>query len=161
MTTQEYIDAAMKKTGSTSYYQLAKAIGISQSRISDYRKKRIRPDEYACTRLAVALGLDPVVVIGDIAIEFEKSAERREWWQGFLARAGRLFGIALMLGLLCMFISPNGLQAGTRVAEGAEHMGILCALGVLLLHWLFAYKSVPCNPADPARVKALILIRFC
>lgn len=116
MTIQEYLDAAMKATGSASYYQLSKAIGLSQARISDYRKKRIKPDEYACTRIALALGIDPVTVIGDIAIEFEKSAERRQWWQDFLRHAGKASAIAGTLVLIYFGSSPTVQAAGAATS---------------------------------------------
>src|SRR3569832_823533 len=127
MNTLEYLDAAMKATKSTTDYQLAKALGINRGRISDYRKLKIRPDEYACTRLAVALGLDPVIVLGEIALEWEKRPERREWWQGFLSHAGKL-SVIVTLVLLFSTTSPNVHAHGISNASDVSHNIPLCAL---------------------------------
>src|SRR3569832_831357 len=125
MITTEYLDAATKATKSTSDYQLAKHLGLSTGRISDYRTGRIKPDEYACTRIAIALGLDPVVVIGDIAVEFEKSAERRQWWQDFLGHAGKLTVTAATLAMLFTPTYPNAQEHGNETRKATNGRDII------------------------------------
>lgn len=127
MNTIEYLDAAMAATQSKTDYQLSKSLGLPNNRISDYRKHHRKPDEYACTRIAVALGIDPVIVIGEIAMEWEKRPERREWWNDFLRSAGRA-GAIVTLALTFTLTSPHELQAGTADGEKTTHKEVLCAL---------------------------------
>lgn len=113
MNTTEYLDAAAKATKSLTDYQLAKRLGLSNARISDYRKGHRRPDEYACTRIAVALGVDPAIVIAEIAVEWEKNEERRRWWSDFLRYFGKASAIGGMLVLIYIVSSPVAQAAGS------------------------------------------------
>jgi len=99
----DLMDELKAAEGMTSDYQLSKETGIAQSRISDYRKGRLTPDEYACTRLALALGREPIEVIAMVQAEQAKTEEKREFWRNFLTRAACIAGLAVPLsfGLPC------------------------------------------------------------
>jgi len=90
----DLMDELKAAEGMTSDYQLSKETGIAQSRISDYRKGRLTPDEYACTRLALALGREPIEVIAMVQAEQAKTEEKREFWRNFLTRAACKFSHA-------------------------------------------------------------------
>ena len=156
MNTIEYLDAAMRATESKSDYQLAAKLGISRGRVSDYRHMRIKPDEYACTRIAVALGIDPVIVIGEIALEWEKRPERRDWWRDFLRYAGKASAIA-MVGLICTSISPTVAQAGASTEAKDGHKILLCAIRAILR---FIRKSTTCTTTPQCGSKILIYLKI-
>lgn len=112
MQTKDFLNAAMKATGCKTDYQLAKALEIPTQRISDFRDGKRRADEYTCTRIAIALGVDPITVIAEVAVEWEKNAERRKWWQDFLASATKPTGVAIIVAFLCLITLPNVSEAG-------------------------------------------------
>ena len=98
MNTQEYLKKAREALSVKTDYQLAKALDIRRERISDYLKLRRKPDEYACTRIAIAIGEDPAKVIAEIAVQWEKNDKKRKFWENFLLRAAKqgTFTLALV-----------------------------------------------------------------
>ncbi|GAB7562834.1 hypothetical protein LG202_08730 [Methylobacillus methanolivorans] len=101
----EYFDECKKKLGITSNYALAKALDLSESRVSDYYKGRHTPDNYACFKIAETLEIDPAVVIAEISAENEKNEKKREFFKVFRgacgkAAAGIILGLALSFSLL-------------------------------------------------------------
>ena len=97
MRSQQLIDEAMAATGARTHYQLAKTLGLTTPRISDYAKGKRKPDEYACTKIAIALGKDPAEVIAEVNLEWEKDEKRREFWRNFISRAAKPGGYILAL----------------------------------------------------------------
>ena len=117
MNTVEYLNETKKKLGITSDYALAKALGITKQQVSNYQRLHVKPDEYACTRIAVALGADPAKVIAEIAVEWEKNEKKREFWLNFLSRAASQ--TVITVGLICTSLwwhAPN-LNAMTMTSD--------------------------------------------
>src|SRR3569623_221198 len=119
MKTINYIDAALKATKSKTYNQLAIKLQIPRQRFHEYTQGKARPDEYACTRIAVALGLDPARVIAEIALEWEKSEEKRKFWCDFLRHVGKASAIATA-ALIFTISSPPARADGGQ--SGGNHI---------------------------------------
>lgn len=94
MDINKLLDEAIEALGVENDNQLAVALGILNNRISDYRKGHRKPDAYAATRLALAVGRDPLAVIAEIEAAAAKTERRRSFWRDFLSSAARSTGKA-------------------------------------------------------------------
>ncbi|MFL9711436.1 helix-turn-helix domain-containing protein [Methylobacillus sp. Pita1] len=123
----EYFDECKKKLGITSNYALAKALDLSESRVSDYYKGRHTPDNYACFKIAETLEIDPAVVIAEISAENEKNEKKREFFKVFRGACGKAAaGIILVLGLSFSLLNVPG--DGAAAVNGSLAAGAAAAL---------------------------------
>lgn len=68
MTTLEYLDAVKAAYNITSDYQLAKKLGISTTRISNYRTGRSVMEDDLAVKVAYLLDKNPLTVLADAHI---------------------------------------------------------------------------------------------
>ena len=106
MNTREYVEACKTKLGCHSYYQLAKLLEIVESDLTFYRNDQRVASPYAAFKFAECLGLDPAVVIADIASESEKNPQKRDYFKDFMSRCVKT---------LAVLILAAGLVHGERV----------------------------------------------
>jgi DNA-binding XRE family transcriptional regulator len=85
MNGREYIEACKKQLNLDSYYKLAIALDIAESDIHFYAKEKRLPSVYACFKIAECLGLDPAIIMADIASEEEKNPKKREFFKRFMS----------------------------------------------------------------------------
>lgn len=102
MNTIEYLDAAKARLGIESDYALAKKLGMRASTISNYRAGRGQMDDEIATKVAVAAGIHPGIVMLDMHRARAKTPAEQSIWQeifeGFLTllpRAKSVGSIAL------------------------------------------------------------------
>jgi transcriptional regulator with XRE-family HTH domain len=117
MNAKEYLEAAQNVLKAPNDNKLGVALGLENNRVSDYKKGHRRPDEYACTRIAVALGVDPALVIADIALEWEKNEKKREFWLNFRSRAASLNAITVGLSLCALWLHAPDIHAMTLASD--------------------------------------------
>ena len=82
MDISKVLDEAQKKLGISSDYALSKHTGIKKEYISMYRAGKRTPDAYACSRLADAIGVDPMELLAEVEAATERNPERRAYWEG-------------------------------------------------------------------------------
>ena len=140
--TIELMNEVKRKAGLTSNYQLSKKLELSESDICLCFKGKKHADEYAATRIALALEREPIAVIAEIKAESEKNPKKRIFWVNFLLRAATHCALAVAL-LLGMWEPSEAANVGAH-SEGqgkAEiHNHKLCALAETLrqlARWLF------------------------
>jgi len=109
--TTEYLDEVKRAKGLTSNYALAKWLGIAEQDISRCYQGKKHGDEYICTRIALALGKEPIHVMAEIRAEAEKNKSKREFWLNFLSHAAVV--IVLVTGLVLGFPSTSEADAST------------------------------------------------
>lgn len=105
----DYLDAVKKKLEISSNYALSKALDIERQMVNAYYRGERVPDAYACTRIAVLLEIDPALVIAEVQAEHEKNEKKRQFWQGFASRVGKLTVIIAVS--IFMFFSGNDATA--------------------------------------------------
>lgn len=71
MKTVEYLDAVKAAYSLTSDYQLAKKLGESAARVSQYRVGRTFMDDDLAIKISYLLDLNPLIVLADAHIERE------------------------------------------------------------------------------------------
>ena len=109
-----------RKIGSDN--QAAKLLGISRQALCSYRKGHHIPDDYALTRLALELGMDPLALIAEVRAETEPNKEKRAFWRDFFRRVGRR---ALILPLICGVFWWAGSESQTANANDLTRNNII------------------------------------
>lgn len=100
MNGKEYVEACKRKTKAESLYKLSFELEIDERELNFYAKGERQPSIYACFRFAECLGIDPAVIIADIASETEKNPKKRGYFKSFMsALKVALAGLAIMSAL--------------------------------------------------------------
>ena len=130
MTPAELIDKAKENTGSRSYYELSHKLDISEANLSRSRSGKQVPDFYACTKLAITVGMDPAEVMAEFEMQKEKNETRRAFYRDFLSRARKatVVGILALISIGFCLKGPAG-DGGYQMVNGAA---IAATLGALL-----------------------------
>lgn len=81
MSPTEWLDKAKKKLVIESDYELSKIIGVSQSALTNIRKRNNGMDNYIASRLEDILELKQMTIIIDMEIQKEKNEEKRKYWK--------------------------------------------------------------------------------
>ena len=105
MNTVQWLDHAKSVLSIDSDYKLSKMLGISTTRLSNYRVGRNQMDEQICLSLEKLLKLTPGTILFDIQGERTKCQEAATVFHNLAKRlaAGVL---ALMLGFSTLFYTP-------------------------------------------------------
>lgn len=98
-TIKSLLDAAKEAKGVETPYALAKELGLTKQQVSDYYKGKVVASEFACLRIAKALGRNYEEIQAIVRIEAEKDETRREVWREYLKRLGG-YAASIMLSLL-------------------------------------------------------------
>jgi len=94
--TTDYLDEIKQRQGLTSNYQLAKVLEVSEQDISKCYRNLKHADEYMGTRMALALGIEPIHLLAEIRAEAEKNPKKREFWSNFLRHAAVVTGFLVV-----------------------------------------------------------------
>lgn len=90
MKASEWIDRVKLERGWESDYRAAQELGITRSLVSQYKTgKVITLDSDVTLIVAEALGIDPVEVLADQAMEKSKNDKARSAWRAAMARLGK------------------------------------------------------------------------
>lgn len=94
---KELLDAVKHAKGIATDYALAKTLDLPRARICDYYKGNRVPDEFACLKIAEALGQPLDTIIAKVKAATEKDEKRREVWENYMKRLG---GFAASIALV-------------------------------------------------------------
>ena len=103
-TTIDYLNEAKKVLGIESDYGIAKFLGISNASTSRYMSGDRIIDDYAASKIAGVLGIDPMMVIAAANAEREKTADRKEYWKNFYERLG---GVAAGFAFVTFIVTAS------------------------------------------------------
>lgn len=97
MKTADYLDAAKKKLGISSDYELAKRLAVSTATMSNYRKGKRAFDNTMAVKIAEILGIaDWRKVIAHIELE---RGSNDAFWRRVLGKVAAIAGAALAIAL--------------------------------------------------------------
>lgn len=100
MNGQEYLTACKHKLKLDSNYKLALELEINETDLNYYARGQRVPSVYACFKFAECLGLDPAIILADIASESEKNAKKRNYFKAFMSTCRKaVTGILLITAL--------------------------------------------------------------
>lgn len=116
MKAANWIDRVKAAKGLTSDYAAAKALEITTSTVSWYRRVADKTlDEDTAVKVAHALEINPALVLADQAMERAKNEEARSAWGAVMERLGGM-AVSILLGagmLVGLGASPDA-QAKAR-----------------------------------------------
>ena len=110
-----WIDRVKAVKGWDSDYRVASELGLTRQAISKYRSRESTLDEHFAMQVAIALSIDPAIVLTDQAMERAKNADARSAWSAVLERLG---GVAVSI-MLMAGIGGAGLGSSDVRASGA------------------------------------------
>lgn len=111
MNSAEYVEACKRKLGCKSYYELAKKFDMDERELSFYRHGQRAAAPYAAFKFAECLGLDPAIVVADIASEVEKNPKKRDYFKSFMSRCVKTLAALALLGGLSSLQSAGEVSA--------------------------------------------------
>lgn len=111
-----------------SDYAAAKAMGIRQQAISNYRSKRTLPDDVIALRIAKEVGLDPKAVLAMIAAERAAKMNNEEVAVTWREMAEKLGVLVLVIGGALLVTEPLFLDSGLIYAADCEQALALCIM---------------------------------
>ena len=129
MKINELLDAVKNAKGISTDYALAKTLGLQRARICDYYKGTRAPDEFACLKIADALGMPLDSVIATVKAESEKDETRREAWENYMKRLGGV-AASFLVGILCVVtlsVTSTPLEAAPLLSLAPSGF-VLCKL---------------------------------
>jgi hypothetical protein len=110
MNGKEYIEACKDRLKVNSLYKLAIELDIAERDINFYARGDRLPSVYACFKIGECLGIDPSIIMADIASETEKNPKKRDFFKNFIACCK----VAVAAGLMI-----SALWSSTGADEGA------------------------------------------
>lgn len=102
MKINELLDATKNAKGIKSDGELARALGVSKQAVSDYYNDKRAPDDYACLKIADAIGMPLDTVIATVKAASEKDETRREAWENYMKRLGGVAASFASIILVCV-----------------------------------------------------------
>ena len=115
-TSMEWLDAAKLKAGIKSDYALAKRLGESPNRISNYRTGTSRIGDDVAVKLAAMLEIDPLAILASTHAERATQPAMRSVWE----RIAQKVAAALLIGA---GITGAGTPAPANAAFNSTQMG--------------------------------------
>lgn len=136
------LDDTKQALGISSDYELAKILGVSKQAISNYRLNQRAPDEFACLKIAEALGQPLDSIIAAVKAATEKDETRREAWENYMKRLGGFAAsIALAFVLLVTgIVTPSPAYASNDAASVSVPLRRLCIM--LSRKWKLKVKAI-------------------
>lgn len=111
MNGQEYLKACKNKLKLDTNYKLAIHLEIEDRELNFYATGQRLPSVYACFKIAECLGLDPSIIIADIASESEKNPKKRGYFKSFMSTCTKaVAGILLITALWNTTTAGSGLK---------------------------------------------------
>ncbi|PCI36851.1 MAG: hypothetical protein COB50_04210 [Thiotrichales bacterium] len=136
MNTIEYLDTVKSRYKWVSDYKLSKEIGLSQSRMSNYRCGRSEMDEDMCLKVAKLLKISEAGVLIDIVAERTKSEKASK----ILNRTAKKLIGNICLVIVTIAISCTSLYPIDAMAKIYNSSGVQCILCKIKETLIYDYK---------------------
>lgn len=128
MNTADYCAALKRRLKIESDYGLAKRLGFSRQRVSNYTNGLRVFDNETAVRVAELLQLDPLRVIADMELERASSPDQRKFWE-------RIKAAAVLAAFYVGAASFGALPAPAQASPTFNNNGI--GLHIVRRRWLW------------------------
>lgn len=127
MKIEKLLDATKAALSIETDGELARNLGVSKQAISDYYNGKRAPDDFACLKIAQALGKPLDSVIATVKAASEKDETRRAVWEDYMKRLGGI--AASVLVTLCVTVTLIVTPTLSEAAQGQGfHAGTICIM---------------------------------
>lgn len=132
MKINELLDSVKAAQGLNSDGELARKLDVDKRRVSDYRKGIRIPDEFACLRIAEALGKPLDSVIATVKAATEKDETRREVWENYMKRLGGIAAsfAAGLLVVVTLIVTPSPAEAAPMLNHASYMLCIMLSVAI-------------------------------
>jgi len=90
---------------------LAQKLGLTQAAISHYKNEKRVMDDETCLAVAMALGVDPLQVVGAACIDRAAKTGQHSLWEVFMSRTAQATSAMLALVFVTLFLTVPDAQA--------------------------------------------------
>lgn len=120
------LDETKHAVGVETDYALAKKLDLPRARICDYYKGNRAPDEFACLKIAEALGQPLDTIIARVKAATEKDEKRREVWENYMKRLGGIAAsfVAGIFIVVTLIVTPSPAEAANTSFYSDKSAGI-------------------------------------
>lgn len=137
-TTNEFLDAVKAKHGLASDYALCKKLGVSSSRIGNYRTNRSVFDDLMAVKVAEALEIEPLYVIASVHAERAKKDGEKKVWTDILEKLGGI-AASVVIGFTACALPSQDAFAGATSAHSVYY--VKSARRLKKNHWLSLFPG--------------------
>jgi DNA-binding transcriptional regulator YdaS (Cro superfamily) len=111
MRIEKYLEEVMNSQNLRKDKELADWLGVTASAVSQYRKGTRTMSNEQCVMIALELGIDPLKVIMATDLDKAERAGQKSLWEVFSQRTATAASVALFLGAVTLFLTPDNAQA--------------------------------------------------
>ena len=108
-TTIDYLEELKTKRNLPSDYAISKLLGVSHTRVSNYRVGRSHFDDEMALKVAELLEIDPAEVLAAMQAERTKCPQAKEVWK----RLSESLAASVLVGLFTVFAPVEQADAST------------------------------------------------
>jgi len=122
-----------KNSGGTgSDYAITKMLGVSSSRIANYRKDRSNFDTATCLKVAAILKINPLEIIAAMNAKREKDEVSKKFWKETFQRiTGTAAAVILSLGIYGHSGGISDAYAGSQSANNIDYAQSMSNLNLI------------------------------
>lgn len=123
----DYLAKALEVIEGRTDSQKAASLKIAHNTLSQYKSGERIMDNYACTKIAMILGIDPMDVISAAQVEREKTEEKQLFWREFRKTRGQQSGnadianLCLIVMIMTLLIALLGNATLNIVLQESRH----------------------------------------
>lgn len=130
MKIRELLDAVKNAYDIKTDGELARKLDVDKRRISAYYNGDRVPDEFACLKIAQALGKPLDTIIATVKATSEKDEKRREVWENYMKRIGGMAAsfVAVVFLLVTAIVTSPRAEASALQGFGASEPVTVCIM---------------------------------
>ncbi len=123
MLTNELLDKTKEKIGARKEIELANKLGVTKTRLNNYRSGLCKPDAEACFLIAEIIEEEPAAVIAAIRLDASKEPEKVAFWREKAKKYAASAGIisALLAGSPAQAEEGNAVNNNMHYAHNYKH----------------------------------------
>jgi plasmid maintenance system antidote protein VapI len=106
-----------------SDYALARALGVTPQHISQIRKGRAGIGVLLATKIAEAVGVEPMAVIGATQLSQGKDADESSIWKKYIQHGAHAVALAGAVSILLGAVLPEKANAANGLAPAKSLIG--------------------------------------
>lgn len=120
MKSVKFLEQVKARYGLKNDRQLAVHLNMTSGTISQYMTgKRVMDDE-ACLAVALALDINPMLVVGAACIDRAEKSGQKSLWEVFMSRTAATAAAVLVTSGVTLFLTPPSANAATvRVSDAS------------------------------------------
>ncbi len=123
----KYLEQLRDQLDKKTDAELAKTLNVTKSAISQYLSQKRVMDDETCLAVAMALDVNPMLVIGAACIDRAEKTGQKSLWEVFMSKTAQAASVVVAVGLVATLLTPTPSRAASRLSEGGNQF-TLCQI---------------------------------